>query len=123
MQKGKETTVNSLKLKVGDIYVNSKPITDIFGHAEEKVRFNRPLELTDNREKFAISIVVKGGGRNGQLEAIIQGLARAIEKVDKNSYRKLLKKEGLLTRDPRSKERRKVGTGGKARRKKQSPKR
>ncbi len=123
LQKGKEISLNSLKIKTGQIFVNNKPITSIFSHSQEKVKYNVPLELTNNQEKFAISIVVRGGGKTGQLEAIVHGLSRAIEKVDKEAYRSILKKERLLTRDSRTKERRKVGTGGKARRKKQSPKR
>ncbi len=123
LQKGKEVSLNSIKIKTGEIFVNNKPITAVFNHSQEKIRYNAPLELTNNQQKFAISILVKGGGKTGQLEAIIHGLARAIEKVDKETHHSLLKKGGLLTRDFRKKERRKVGTGGKARRKKQSPKR
>ncbi|MEK7526737.1 MAG: 30S ribosomal protein S9, partial [Patescibacteria group bacterium] len=62
-------------------------------------------------------------GRVGQLGATILGIARTIEKMNSEKYRPALKKAGLLTRDDRTRERRKVGTGGKARRKKQSPKR
>lgn len=123
VQKGKEVGVYSQKIKAGEIFVNKKSITQVFPHSYEKNKYNTPLELTQTLEKFAISIVVKGGGKTGQLEAIIHGLSRAIEKFDRETYRSLLKKEGLLKRDARKKERRKVGTGGKARRKKQSPKR
>lgn len=70
-----------------------------------------------------MTFFVQGGGKKGQLGAIIHGLARAIEKTDKETLRPILKKAGLLTRDSRTRERRKVGTGGKARRVKQSPKR
>ena len=81
-----------------------------------------PLKLTQNEGRFAISILTEGGGKNGQLEAIVHGLARALLLSDQG-YKVVLKKAGLLTRDPRKRERRKVGTGGKARRAKQSPKR
>ncbi|MCX7880931.1 MAG: 30S ribosomal protein S9 [Patescibacteria group bacterium] len=111
------------KIKKGEIYVNGVLIEKIFPHSEERERYLLPLKITNNEDRFAISILVRGGGKNGWLEAIIHGLARAIEKVDKTQYRPILKKHGLLTRDPRAKERRKVGTGGKARREKQSPKR
>lgn len=123
LSKGKEITVATIKVKAGDIFVNSKPVSTVFGRPGERVRLNQPLELTKSKEKFGVTIVVKGGGKNGQLEAIVHGISRAIEKVDKESFRGLLKKEGLLKRDPRKRERRKVGTGGKARRQKQSPKR
>jgi small subunit ribosomal protein S9 len=78
--------------------------------------------LTNQQERFAISIITKGGGREGQLGAIIHGLARALVSANEE-FKEILRKNNLLTRDPRMKERRKVGTGGKARRKKQSPKR
>lgn len=121
-EKSKEVTVSSLKIKKGEIMVNKKPVGDYFpGPVSEKL-YMHPLALTGNDDRFAISILVKGGGLEGQLEATIHGLARAIEKSDKEK-RTILKKDGLLTRDARIKERRKVGTGGKARRQKQSPKR
>jgi len=65
---------------------------------------------------------VLGGGSTGQLEAIRHGLSRALVKVDETNKSKL-REYGLLTRDPRTRQRRHVGMGGKARRKKQSPKR
>lgn len=112
-----------IKIKAGEIYVNQKPIVNLFPADFEKNRYLTPLKLTNNEERFAVSILVAGGGRNGQLEAIIHGLARALVKVDPDAYRLVLKKHGLLTRDPRARQRRKVGTGGKSRRLKQSPKR
>lgn len=121
--KDKTVQVNGLKIKAGEIYVNKKLIDQAYRSIAEKNRYLIPLKLTKNQDRFAISILVKGGGRTGQLDAIIHGLARAIEKVDKENYRPLLKKNNLLTRDARTRERRKVGTGGKARREKQSPKR
>ncbi len=119
----KIANVDGMKIKVGEIFVNKLPIEKIFPAINEKVSYLKPLKLTDSEDRFAISIRVRGGGKVGQLEAIIHGLARAIEKVDKEKYRITLKKSGLLTRDSRIRERRKVGTGGKARRAKQSPKR
>ena len=115
--------VGDVYVKKGEIYVNGKPIDEIYPHEWEKNIYLKPLKLTDCVDRFAISIRVEGGGKSGQLGAIVHGLARALEKVDKQAYRPILKKEGLLTRDPRERERRKVGTGGKARRLKQSPKR
>ncbi|MCL4374383.1 30S ribosomal protein S9 [Patescibacteria group bacterium] len=120
--KTNEVTVGNQKIKKGEIMVNKKPITSVFPAAVERHRYGYPLALTDSEDRFAVSIHVSGGGRVGQLGAIVHGLARALERVDA-SYRATLKKEKLLTRDPRTRERRKVGTGGKARRAKQSPKR
>lgn len=123
VEKGKQAQIASEKLSAGQMSVNGKPIQELFPSKSDKVKYLKPLELTGNQDRFAISVKVYGGGKSGQLEAITHGLARALEKVDSNTYKKLLKEHMLLTRDPRSKERRKVGTGGKARRKKQSPKR
>jgi len=82
-----------------------------------------PFELTGTEGKYYVTVKVAGGGRRGQLEAVVQGIARALAKADPGKFRMPLKKAGLLTRDARRRQRRMVGTGGKARRKKQSPKR
>ncbi len=121
--KSKEVAVGDIKMKQGDIFINKKQALQIFPSSADTSYYLRPLVLTDTKERFAISIHVRGGGKRGQLDAISHGLARAIEKIDPSIYRAALKAEGLLTRDPRVRERRKVGTGGKARRRKQSPKR
>lgn len=117
-----EVTIGESKIKKGDIFVNRIPIEKYFVGKTAKKIYDEPFELTEARERFAVSVVVKGGGKSGQLGATVHGLARALERTSKE-YRSVLKKEKLLTRDARVKERRKVGTGGKARRKKQSPKR
>ncbi len=121
--KDKTVTINGIKIKAGEIFVNSKPIKNLFSDSASQSKYQRPLKITQNIERFAVSIHIKGGGTRGQLDAIILGIARALNLVDRENYRPLLKKQGLLTRDSRVRERRKVGTGGKARRKKQSPKR
>ena len=121
--KDKTAEINGHKVKQGSIIVNGKPIESVFSSISEKAQYLAPLKITGNEERFAVSILVTGGGKNGQVEAIVHGLARALEKTDKETCRPLLKKEGYMTRDPRVRERRKVGTGGKARRVKQSPKR
>ncbi|OGK20616.1 30S ribosomal protein S9 [Candidatus Roizmanbacteria bacterium RIFCSPHIGHO2_02_FULL_37_13b] len=121
--KEKEITFGDKKVKKGEIYVNGQPIDKYFSGESNKVEYLTPLKLTDNLDRFAITVKVVGGGKAGQLDAIVLGISRALEKVDKATYRPILKKQGLLTRDARIRERRKVGMGGKARRKKQSPKR
>jgi small subunit ribosomal protein S9 len=123
VSKNKEITIKNQKIKAGEILINKKPIDQIIKTSYDKTFLLSPLKLTNNQDRFAVSIFVQGGGYQGQLEAMVHGLTRAIEMVDKETYRPILKKQGLLTRDARKKERRKVGTGGKARRKKQSPKR
>ncbi|MBU1323488.1 30S ribosomal protein S9, partial [Patescibacteria group bacterium] len=67
-------------------------------------------------------VKVVGSGKYGQLDALIHGLSRALTLANPD-FRPLLKKRGLLTRDPRTRQRRMIGKGGKSRRKKQSPKR
>lgn len=119
----KVVSVNGTKIKQGEIFVNKKPVSQFFSQPQEKAKYLRALKLTGSEERYAISIIVKGGGKNGQLDAVVHGLSRALDKVDHDTYHPLLKKEKLLTRDPRARQRRRVGTGGKSRRQKQSPKR
>ena len=83
----------------------------------------KPFKLTDTEGNYFFTAKVAGGGKEGQIEAIIHGIARALVKLNAEKFRVILKKNNLLTRDPRVRLRRMVGTGGKARRKKQSPKR
>ncbi|OGE29324.1 30S ribosomal protein S9 [Candidatus Daviesbacteria bacterium RIFCSPHIGHO2_01_FULL_40_11] len=106
----------------GQVTVNGKPIVEYFPGSVAQKQYNRPLEITKTSGKYTISVKVKGGGQVSQLGAVIHGIARAIAKTNPTS-RTVLKKEGLLTRDARVKERRKYGLAQKARAKKQSPKR
>jgi small subunit ribosomal protein S9 len=121
--KNTPVTVNGLKINKGETIINGKNVSDVFSSEADKKRFTQAYELTNSLDRFATSILVTGGGPNGQLEAVIHGIARAMVMVDPETNKPLLKQYGLLTRDPRKRERRKVGTGGKARRQKQSPKR
>ncbi len=107
----------------GQNLVNNQPISDYFPGQVAQIVYTRPFQLTDTQGKYYATVRVVGGGKKGQLGAVIHGLSRALAEVEEKKFRPVLKKEGLLTRDPRTRERRKVGTGGKARRKKQSPKR
>lgn len=106
----------------GQIIINGKPVAEYFlGPILQKL-YQRPLELTNTIGKYTISVRVEGGGQVSQLKSVIHGIARAIAKAEPK-LRTTLKKEGLLTRDARVKERRKYGHAQKARAKKQSPKR
>ncbi len=105
------------------LVVNGKPAEQYFPGELAKQTFRRPFILTETLQKMSASAVVQGSGKNGQLDAVVHGLARALATVNVEKFRPVLKSAKLLTRDPRAKERRKVGTGGKARRSKQSPKR
>lgn len=103
--------------------VNGKPADAYFPGETAKAAYRKPFIITETLTKMSASVVVAGSGKMGQLDAVVHGLARALAVLDRESYRATLKTAGLLTRDARAKERRKVGTGGKARRTKQSPKR
>ena len=112
-----------LYFKAGEITVNGKPVAEYFPGEANSLRYLEPLRTTSLVDKVSASIKVIGGGKVSQLEAIIHGVSRALSKADPEKHRPTLKKKGFLTRDERMRERRKVGMGGKARRKKQSPKR
>lgn len=103
--------------------VNGMPIEKYFPGPLAKARYMQPLMLTNTVGKYAVTIKVEGGGKAGQLDAIVLGLSRALALVNRDKNRGVLKSKKLLKVDARVRERRKVGTGGKARRKKQSPKR
>jgi len=107
----------------GKSIVNDTPIEKYFPGAIYKNAYTKPFELTETLGKYYVTVRVVGGGSKGQLGATVHGIARALSKLDTETLRPPLKKAGLLTRDPRKRERRKVGMGGKARRKRQSPKR
>lgn len=107
----------------GKIVVNGKTVEEYFPGKVAQALYTEPFRATNTLNKFGVSVKVEGGGKKGQLGAMIHGISRALEQFDREKLRPILKKKGFLTRDPRAKERRKVGTGGKARRKKQSPKR
>lgn len=111
------------KVQKGEILVNEKPIGEYFSGKVAEVLYMEPFRITNTVGKYIITIKVEGGGKSGQLDAVVHGISRALQLLDKEKFRPILKKKGFLTRDPRVRERRKVGTGGKARRKKQSPKR
>ena len=105
------------------LMVNGKPAEEYFPGETAKMAYRRPFIVTETLTKMSASARVTGSGKAGQLDAVVHGITRALAALDRDAYRTLLKTAGLLTRDSRAKERRKVGTGGKARRQKQSPKR
>ncbi|MBI2334819.1 30S ribosomal protein S9 [Candidatus Daviesbacteria bacterium] len=107
----------------GQVTVNGRSIAEYFPGTILQKQYSHPFEITQLGGKFNISVKVEGGGKASQLGALIHGISRALAAVEDKKYRPLLKKAGLLTRDARVKERRKYGHAGKARAKKQSPKR
>ncbi len=107
----------------GENVVNKKPAANYFPGSVQAVLWNRPFAATKTEDKYYVTVKVEGGGKEGQLDAVVHGISRALAQADPDNFKNVLRKQGLLTRDPRIRERRKVGMGGKARRKKQSPKR
>lgn len=93
----------------GRIFINGKTLAAYLGNrpAVELLMF-RPLVLTDNQEKYDIRVKAVGGGIVAQAGAIKHGISRALVKINEE-YRSVLRAEGLLTRDPRVKERKKYG--------------
>jgi len=114
---------DKMAVKKGDILVNGLPIQDYFSGQLTKYEYSAPLRVANAQNQYTFTIKVEGGGKAGQLDAVVHGISMALVSYDSEKYRKALKDKGFLTRDARVRERRKVGTGGKARRAKQSPKR
>lgn len=95
----------------GLITINKKPANEYFSRSKELLILKQPLRSTNNLNKFDIVAKVSGGGFVGQAGAIRLGIARVLCLLDQN-LRTALKKEGFLTRDPRSRERKKYGQKG-----------
>ena len=100
-----------LRQGTGQITVNNRPIDEYFGNDVLKMIIKQPLSLTETSDKFDIVVTVDGGGPSGQAGAIRHGISRALQ-IYNAELRKRLKKAGLLTRDPRMKERKKYGQKG-----------
>ena len=100
----------------GKIVVNGKDVSEYMPDAMLVMDIKQPLVVTKNENTFDVEVTAKGGGYSGQAGAIRLGIARALLKYDANtdqtredSYRKILKVNGFVTRDPRVKERKKYG--------------
>ncbi len=121
----RKTAVARVRIWPGkqEIVVNGKPISTYFKGDVFKKIYNSPFLVTETLGKYTGSVKVAGSGLMSQVDALVHGVARALVKIDTDSYKQILRDKGLLTRDPRMKETRKVGQGGRARAKKQSPKR
>jgi small subunit ribosomal protein S9 len=110
-----------LKPGKGDIIVNGKPVDEFFSRETGRMIVRQPLELTENLNRFDITVNVAGGGESGQAGAVRHGITRALIDYDE-TLKAAPKKAGLVTRDAREVERKKVGLH-KARRRKQFSKR
>lgn len=97
-----------LKEGKGQITINGKDSKEYFPLEQWLFKLNQPFALTEQEGKFDVTVNVKGGGFTGQVEAIRLGISRALVKLDEEA-KPALKKEGLMTRDPRMVERKKPG--------------
>jgi small subunit ribosomal protein S9 len=110
-----------LRPGTGKIVVNDKPVDVFFSRETGRMIVSQPLTLTDHLNTFDIKVNVQGGGESGQAGAVRHGITRALIEYDA-SLKAALKQAGLVTRDAREVERKKVGLR-KARRRKQFSKR
>ncbi|HEY4697935.1 MAG TPA: 30S ribosomal protein S9 [Gallionella sp.] len=110
-----------MKAGKGNIVVNDKPVDVFFSRETGRMVVRQPLTLTETLGKFDIMVNVTGGGESGQAGAVRHGITRALIDYDA-SFKAVLKQAGLVTRDAREVERKKVGLR-KARRRKQFSKR
>ncbi|HET9337413.1 MAG TPA: 30S ribosomal protein S9 [Casimicrobiaceae bacterium] len=119
----RKTSVARVFLKKGDgrIVVNEKPVDEFFARETGRMVVRQPLALTNHEKTFDIMVNVTGGGESGQAGAVRHGITRALIDYDAQ-LKPVLSKAGLVTRDAREVERKKVGLH-KARRRKQFSKR
>ena len=100
-----------MKPGTGNIIINKKPMNQYFPYETMKMIVQQPFNVLAVNGKYDINVRVKGGGYSGQASAIRHGISRALLLVN-SDFRGKLKKEGLMTRDPRAVERRKYGQKG-----------
>jgi small subunit ribosomal protein S9 len=106
----RKTAVAQVKISSGSgaVIVNNAPFEQWLPNNEQRMAVLKPLIVTENTGKFNVAVKVTGGGSMGQQDAICHGIARALQKYDDN-LKNVLRQHGLLTRDPRAKERKKPG--------------
>jgi small subunit ribosomal protein S9 len=100
-----------LRPGAGEVSVNGRSLDEYFPNESLKMIIKQPLQLTETAEKFDIAVTVEGGGSAGQAGAIRHGISRALMEYNAE-LRDRLKSAGLVTRDPRKKERKKYGQKG-----------
>ena len=100
-----------LRPGAGEVVINRKPFDTYFPNETLRMIIRQPLQLTETTTKFDLLINVKGGGPSGQAGAIRHGITRALMEFNAD-LRPMLKQAGLVTRDPRIKERKKYGQKG-----------
>jgi small subunit ribosomal protein S9 len=106
----RKTAVAQVRLSpgTGTITVDGKSYEERFPRFDHRQSILKPLTVTETAAKYDITVKVSGGGITGQADAIALGISRALLKEDE-THKAILRKEGLLTRDPRAKERKKPG--------------
>ena len=106
----RKEAVARVRLMPGDgaIVVNGKDVADYFGRATSLTNLRLPFRVTETEGRYSASVLVAGGGFSGQAGAIRHGIARALVSAHPDA-RRALRQAGLLTRDPRAKERKKYG--------------
>ncbi len=106
----RKTAVAQVRLLPGNgaIIINGVPYEELYPRLEHRQVIMRPLLVTDGVNKYTVVVKVAGGGVSGQSGAISHGIARALVRADE-SLKPILRQNGLLTRDSRVKERKKVG--------------
>ena len=97
-----------LSTGTGRILVNKRPLDEYFGRETARMVVRQPLEVTEAIQRFDVNVTVSGGGGSGQAGAIRHGIARALVDYDE-TLRQPLRQAGLLTRDAREVERKKIG--------------
>ncbi len=97
-----------MKAGSGGITVNARPLDEYFGRETARMIVRQPLQVVDMPENFDFNVTVSGGGNGGQAGAIRHGITRALMEYDE-TFRPALRRAGLVTRDARKVERKKVG--------------
>ena len=93
----------------GEIVINGRSLAEHFGAAIDEAEIRLPFRVTNTDGRYNAMIKVEGGGVTGQAGAVRHGIARALLEIDPEAHRLPLRQAGLLTRDPRMKERKKYG--------------
>lgn len=95
----------------GKVTVNQMNAEDYFGGIFQNARIGKPFQVTETADQYDVIATLKGGGKSAQVDALAHGISKALLEIG-GEYRGSLKRSGLLTRDPRNKERKKYGQKG-----------
>jgi len=107
----RKTSIARVRLMAGEgeVVVNGRSLDEHFGNAIDQAELLLPFRVTGTEGRFNAMVKVEGGGYQGQAGAIRHGIARALLESDPEAFRLPLRQAGLLSRDPRMKERKKYG--------------